>query len=250
MASGTMVKATSARARRALPAKADRPEFPLSYGEFLDARLDDPTKRKGERTRDRLKAATVNMLEKSGYRDLRVTDINETAKVSNALFYVYFQNKEEIAKEVLTDFLSYLDTFRSRDPPHTSSEESIYYGNLRYAEMFRANPGLMRCIFQFTDEFPEFAQHWHAWNRSWRDRVIRSLARARGVQFKSQEDVGLAVVALGSMIDGFLRLAFIEGEPSITAPETPADTAALALFLTRMWIRSLFAREMTWSPPN
>lgn len=238
---------TRAPARRK-PAKVE--PFPLSYAEFLDAQLDDPAKRKGERTKDRLKAATVRLLGEVGYRDLRVTDINARAGVSNALFYVYFQNKEVISLEVMTDYLVYLETFRARAPIATSIEQSIYYGNLRYAEMFKANAGLMRCLFQLTDEFPPFAKIWHSWNERWCDRVLRSLERANDLKFKNADEVAFTVQALGSMVDASLRLAFVDKERGFGVPTVTADLETFALLMTRLWVRALFTRDLKWTPPS
>ena len=243
MTGSKVVRASGAPKDRAGPST-----YPLSFAEFLETRLDDPGKRKGERTRDRLKAATTRLLERAGYRDLRVTDINEEAGVSNALFYVYFQNKDVITREVLTDFLAYLETFRSRDSKSKSTEEGIYIGNLRYTQMFKANAGLMRCLFQFSDEFPDFALHWQAWNANWRDRVVRALNRAEELKQADPTDIMFSVAALGSMVDAYLRMAFIDKDSTLIGVMPEDDVDKVALRLTRLWVRGLFSREMRWPP--
>ncbi len=229
--------------------RAKPPAASLSYAALLEAGLASPGRRKGERTRDKLKAATARMLEQVGYRSLRVTDVNEAAGVSNALFYVYFKNKEVIAQEVLTDFLGYFGSFADMQPRADNPEASIYYGNLNYARMFRDNPGLMRCLFQFGDEFPEFAAAWNEWNVTWRARVVRSLSRAK-VAFADEQELMLATAALGAMVDGMLRQILVQKDPKLTKGELDMSAEQLALFLTRLWVRSLFTREMSWTPPS
>ena len=44
-------------------------------------------RRKGERTRDRLKIAALQVLEERGYLKLRVSDVCKRARVSAAAFY-------------------------------------------------------------------------------------------------------------------------------------------------------------------
>jgi AcrR family transcriptional regulator len=215
---------------------------PLSYAEYLSAQI-ALAKRKGERTRLRLKAAAARLLGEVGYRDLRVSDIHEDADVSNALFYVYFKNKEEISQEVLDGFLAFLEGFPERERPPETRFASIAHGNLRYAQMFQANAGLMRCVFQFGDEFPDFAAKWHAWNAGWRERTTRALLRQRDIALKDRVEIDVAVTALGSMVDAFLRLAFIEKEPSIAGTRYAGDPAALADLLTKLWLRALFAPD-------
>lgn len=214
-------------------------DYPLAFPEYLAA-AETAGKRKGERTRDRLKLATARLLEKNGFRELRVTDINELAGVSNALFYVYFTNKEVIAHEVLADFLIFLETYRDRDPEPASAEQSIYVANLRYAQIFQANAGLMRCVFQFIDAFPDFAHHWHKWSERWREGVLAALARSTHVAFADPIERGHAVLALGAMVDAVLRLALVEREPWIIASGLGSDVEALARLLTRLWMRALF----------
>ncbi len=216
---------------------------PLSYSEYLESQVQGAG-RKGERTRLSLKAAAARLLDRVGYRDVRVSDINEQANVSNALFYVYFKNKDVIAQEVLAGFLEFLESFRDRDEPAGSVEGAILHGNLRYAEMFKANAGLMRCVFQFSDEFPEFARLWHEWNARWRARVVRSVSRALDAAFEDQVELDFAVAALGAMVDAFLRMAFVEGEPMVAGTELGSSPERLAALLTRLWVRGIFARDI------
>lgn len=214
----------------------------LSYAEFLASEISG-AKRKGERTRLRLKAAAAKLLGEVGYRDLRVSDIHEEADVSNALFYVYFKNKEEVSQEVLVGFLAFLESFPDREYPSATRFGSIRHGNLRYAQMFHANAGLMRCVFQFSDEFPEFAAKWHAWNGRWRERTTRAMLRKRDIALKDAEEIAVAVTALGAMVDGLLRFAFIEHEPTLAKTRYESDSAALAELLSKLWIRALFALD-------
>ena len=142
----------------AVPHPRKRSDSP--YPRHLRARISEIAKTKGQRTRAALLAAAAELLEHVGYRDLRVTDINERAGVSNALFYTYFENKETIAREVMTGFLQTLYEHDEAETKPSSTEESIYRANLHYVRRFAANPGLMRCLLQFGDEIKEFGSLW------------------------------------------------------------------------------------------
>jgi len=52
--------------------------------------------RKGRVTRQRIMDATLRLLETSFYKDLSVSEIASEAEVSNATFYVYFHDVEEV----------------------------------------------------------------------------------------------------------------------------------------------------------
>jgi TetR/AcrR family transcriptional regulator, transcriptional repressor for nem operon len=224
------------------------PPPPLSFAERLELQAQAGSKRKGERTRDRLKAAAARQLEEVGYRDLRVTDINERAGVSNALFYVYFKNKEEITHEVLTEFL---DTLKPAPPAYNARSsgpaDTIYRGNLGYIRVFSANPGLMRCLLQFGDETPEFGQLWTEWNDAFTDRVLRALSRGDAPAL-AESEILPAVSALGMMVDGLLRLVFVDKHERVSAGVLGLGShpEVLAAFLTRLWCRALYGRDLAF----
>lgn len=224
---------------------------PLNFAGQLDARAKAKGKRKGERTRDRLKAAAARVLERMTYRDLRVLDIIEEAEVSNGLFYTYFKNKQEITQEVLTEFIDLLVPQTPNDAPHpVTTVEAIYLGNLNYTRVFAANPGLMQCLIQFGDETPEFAKLWSDWNDQWHERTLRAIRRRGSEIADGPHDLFASTCALGMMVDGMLRLLYVEHNArAIRAAQEIGDTPdAIALFLTRLWYRALYGKEMTWHP--
>ncbi len=223
----------------------------LVFADVLELRAQETARRKGERTRDRLKIAAARQMETVGYHDVRVSDINEAAGVSNALFYVYFKNKQEISQEVLTEFLATLRPESGREAsPAAHPAESIYRGNLGYARVFAANSGLMRCLIQFGDEIPEFGRLWNGFNDEWSERTLKALGRSGRLQAGSPGEAYLTVAGLGLAVDGLLRLIYVDRNPraEAAAAELGANPEALALLLTRIWYRSLFCRELDWNP--
>ena len=65
---------------------------------------DDSAARKGQRTRNRLKAAAAQALEENGFHALKMGDVCAAADVSQGAIYQYFDNKQHITFEVLKDF--------------------------------------------------------------------------------------------------------------------------------------------------
>lgn len=231
--------------------KVRRPshEYP-GFAAWLDAQVDMKDKRKGERTRDRLKAAAAWQLEEVGYRELRVTDINERAGVSNALFYVYFKNKQELTQEVLTEFLATLQPAMNENP--AGPDDAIYRGNLGYARAFAANPGLMRCLLQFGDEIPEFGSLWNAFNTNWIERTVASVERRADYCFATRDELVAAIASLGMMVDGLLRLVFVERNVTVAASvkQIGQSPEELAAFLTQLWHRVIYVRDADPLPSN
>ncbi|MEQ1784202.1 MAG: TetR/AcrR family transcriptional regulator, partial [Hyphomonadaceae bacterium] len=110
-----------------------------------------------EKTRDRIRLATIELLNNVGYVDLKVSDICRRAKITAPVLYLYFDGKEPLVRDVLTEFLS---DFMSRSTSSTarSPYQAIYDANLHWLRAARSNAGLMKCMLQFSDQAPEFAR--------------------------------------------------------------------------------------------
>jgi len=199
--------------------------------------------RKGERTRRRLKAATAELLEEVGYRDLRVSDINERAGVSNALFYVYFENKTVVAREVLSDFVEHLERRIRPQPGERSLEMRVFETNLAYIRSFAANAGLMRCLLQFNDEHPEFARIWDQFGARIVERTMTRLRHEDGAPALADPILRFRVVSLGLMLDGLLRSIFVDKNEAILQrlPEAAPDLETLARLTTDIWRQALLS---------
>lgn len=203
------------------------------------------TRRKGERTRDRLKIAALQALEDRGYLHLRVSDICRRARISAAAFYQYFRNKEQITVEVLTEFLHHNFRISSGPAPERSFFESLRVANLTWITSVRANAGLMRCLLQLGDQVPEFKKLNQQLNFEWfayvTDRLLKRFPRMRA----DRRAVLLAVYALGGMMDELSRKVLVAREDnlqSIIEAIAPGDDA-LAEFLSVLWYRALFAAD-------
>jgi AcrR family transcriptional regulator len=215
-----------------------------SYKAQLARRLKtDPPKRKGERTRERFKLATARVLEKTGYHAMRVSDITKAAKSSDGSFYMYFKDKKDVALTVLREFLEGMQLVgashagRGHDP-----FESIRYANASWIHTVRVNAGLMRSVFQMSDEDGDFSRLVHSTNRAWYERVARSVVKNHPEGSVDPSAALFAVWALGSMMDEIMRRVVVYPDTDFVdflekaAPE--ADDLAMALSV--IWYRVLY----------
>ena len=60
---------------------------------------------RGEQARARLKEAAARVLERVGYRQMRVVDVTREAGVASGLFYHFFPDLKTLTIEVLQDFM-------------------------------------------------------------------------------------------------------------------------------------------------
>ncbi|TVQ49157.1 MAG: TetR/AcrR family transcriptional regulator [Gammaproteobacteria bacterium] len=215
-----------------------------SYTEQLAQRLSDaPPRRKGERTRARLELACAEVLARVGFHAMRISDITAAAGVSEGLFYSYFSDKRDISLAVLGGFLEALqDTGAFPSDLPREPFAVIRHTNLGWIRNVQANAGLMRCVFQLTDEEPEFGALVHATNRDWYERVARSVLRNHPAGAADPAAALFAACALGGMMDDLMRRLVVYPDAAFVdflTTEAPGDEA-LAEALAVVWLRVLY----------
>ena len=224
----------------------------LQFSHVLAERLDrTPPKRKGDRTRLRLKVAAAAILDRVGYRDLRVGDICALAEIAPATFYFHFQDRVEITREVLVEFLDYLAATYGRSGPDDTFE-AMRAINLYYIRIFAANAGLMRCLLQLSDDEARFREVWQERSAEHYRRVAARLERRDG----RLRDLGpvllVQVHLLGGLVDQLLRDLYVHAHPQLkqTVGAVAATPEALADLVARRWYRSLFACDPADARPD
>lgn len=235
----------AARPRHAAPLVAAPAE---SFHSWVASQQDAaPTRSKGERTRDRIRLATVELLNTVGYRQLKVADICARAGITQPVLYRYFENKQALTLDVLQEFLArFVDA--PRDPGTTTPYRAIYEANLRWITMARANAGLMRCLLDASDDEPAFAaifaRETDRWNRRIADSVLRRFPSAS----TDRKAIEFAVTIIGGMVDELVRRLFATRSEDVrrlahaVAPNDPT----LAHFISVLWYRALYGGD----PPS
>jgi TetR/AcrR family transcriptional repressor of nem operon len=199
-------------------------------------------KRKGERTRDSLKLAAVEALDRAGYHKLTVAAICKRAGASHAAFYLYFKDKNDITHQVLTEFMDEVIAQARFGDRGATAYDSIYHTNLLWLRTTKANAGLVRCVLQLSDDTQQFKEFREMTDSRWFAHVARGIARRWLGDRMDERTLLLRVYALGSMMDEFIRRMLVSRDPYLqTLVDDAAPTEeALAEFLTTLWYRSLF----------
>ncbi|MGE0443102.1 MAG: TetR/AcrR family transcriptional regulator [Gemmatimonadales bacterium] len=201
-------------------------------------------RRKGERTRDRIRLAAVDLLNESGYRQLKVADVCDRAGITPPVLYLYFDTKVALVLEVLTEFL---DRFIAQavEAGGGTAYQTIFQANLQWVRLARANAGLMGCLLEVADEVPEFATLFREASRGWYQRIADSVLRRFPAARADRGELELALYALGGMIDDLTRKLFTTRAPEVTrlVAEVAPDDESLARFLSVMWHRALYGAD-------
>lgn len=190
-------------------------------------------RRKGIRTRERLRIGAARALAEKGYDRLRVADIAAAAGVSAPDFYVHYRNKTDAALRVMRPFVGLAYRGEPFGAPGSDPAEGLRRAFARLFAVFHDNRGLVRCLDQLGDEVPRFAALVETRGRRWHERVIHAVLRLDldgAVPAGGGPDVALA---LASMTAGVARR--IARDPDMTRDQL----AALADRMSEIWLRSL-----------
>lgn len=207
----------------------------------------DAPSARAQKRRGLIKQAVAAVLERTGYRAMKVTDVAAEAGIAVGLFYHYFPDLCAATCEVLTDLVDELSARLDELPKTEDRYQAVYRPTLLWAQTYEQHPGLMRCLVQVADEVPEFEALWLKTNDAWTRRIARSIAR----QFPSAalgERMSLSIAyALGSMIDGLLNEIYVHRNPELgKLLKTPAHSAEL---LAAIWYRALYLENPSVADP-
>lgn len=210
-----------------------------SYIDFLQAELarrQFPSK--GERTRFRLKLAGAQMLEEGGFQNLKVADICRQAGLASGTFYVYFQDKSEIATEILLEFGDTLYAQAQNATRGSSSFEAVLLTNQFFVAAYQCNAGLTRCLIQLEDQIAEFRQRWRERRMQWIGRIASSIAR-RAAPPEAPESLRMQMAyALEGMVFHYLYDVFVRREPVLS--DMAGNPEYIAELLSILWYRAVY----------
>ena len=233
----TGTRAAASASAQPAPVADTRNRDGLTYVDWVECELNrSPPKQKGQRTRERLKLAAARLLQDVGYHALRVGDVSALAGVAEGSFYIYFNDKADVTRAVLTEFLSEFVAGRMRPAAAESAFEAIRETNRVWIALARANSGLFRCLLQFSDEDSDFGVQVQKLNRAWCERILSSVSRHH--LETDQSALLLTVYLLGGMMDDILRklVVYPDGEfqsllAQLEATDDTVSDAASLIFL-------------------
>lgn len=214
----------------------------LKYSDFVESDLSvDKSKRKGERTRDRLILATLRILEK-GEPNPKVSDICENAHVSPAAFYQYFRSIDELVNGLLCDWVETLYSYSLQQGDHSDAFGAMVAANRRMIELYGANPGLMRCLWKHREDNAEFAKVWERNNLTWYRGVRSAILEASDTSNLKAQNYDLCFYAISGLMDEFLRTIYIAQDPELLKIIKNQSLAAddLAEYLALIWHRLIY----------
>jgi AcrR family transcriptional regulator len=185
---------------------------------------------KGERTRQRIKAAFAALLERKSFASITIADICRTSDITVGGLYFHFPSQEELLDEVMAEYLAALvDRLEA-----ALEKESLAEGVCEaFLEAYSGDIGLARTFQQLTRMRSDYAMRWRAASERAVLRLGQRLAAER-TDLPPERSRFLAC-ALITMITSKLDLVYIYRDRSNAA--TGASRTALSIELSELWRR-------------
>jgi AcrR family transcriptional regulator len=196
---------------------------------------------KGERTKANLKRATLGVLAQRGFHDTRVSDICTAAGVSQGVFYIYFDDKVQAAREVLADFINEHFAQVFAGPHQEDAFDAILAANRRYAEIFKQNGRLSRALGETLYAIPELRELWEQGTAQFSQRIAQAVARRCPRSRPHEKARLLAAHALQGMLDAIVLGYFAWEDPLLRHVVKSPDELTESLSI--LWHRAMYGSD-------
>lgn len=194
-----------------------------------------PSTEKGRDTRRRLMNAAAQLYEK-GYANARITDITEAAGLSAGAFYRYFEDRQQLTRELLREMMDEMYVFIRSPFDETQPIRSVLESTRKYFEFYEAHRALLGVVVELSQTDAEVAQLWDAAKRAFNDRIVRSLERGIAAgQMRGDLDLALAAEMLRSMTEYYAFQRFVLNGSGLS--DVPLEQATNAI--AEIWISGM-----------
>jgi AcrR family transcriptional regulator len=196
--------------------------------------------RKRDRTRAAIQQAACTVLDRAPLSSLTVAELCRVAGVAHGTFYIYYPDRHALLADLLKQFVEYVQR-AMRGASHAAPEESARAATAAYYRLFERNRGMMKCLVNHLDEFPETRDAFQALNREWIETVVaaaeRKLARSNRAGSVPPDELMRRAYALGGMVDQYLSALFLSEDPTLASVSKDPD--AVIDTLSFIWQRGL-----------
>ncbi len=194
-----------------------------------------PSTEKGRDTRRRLMKAAAQLYE-NGYANARITDITDAAGLSAGAFYRYFEDRQQLTRELLREMMDEMYVFIRSPFDETQPIRSVLESTRKYFEFYEAHRALLGVVVELSQTDAEVAKLWDAAKRAFNDRIVRSLERGIAAgQLRDDLNLALAAEMLRSMTEYYAFQRFVLNGSGLS--DVPVEQATNAI--AEIWISGM-----------
>jgi AcrR family transcriptional regulator len=193
---------------------------------------------KGRQTREAIEQAARKLFAERGFHGTTLADITTAAGKSAAVFYRYFDDKEDLLAALAESFLHDIVTpsGSSVDLPGSPDDDAFFAAVVTgYWNMFKQNIGIMIAVAQLAATQPRFAAVQNEFRRFGMDIVAASIRRAQEQGFGAELNPQHTAAAIALLFENFTTV--VVGPSSLGLDISDQDAIAK---LSTVWKRILY----------
>lgn len=193
---------------------------------------------KGRQTRDALAEAARKLFAERGFHGTTLADITSAAGKSPAVFYRYFNDKEDLLAALAESFLhEVVAPSGLRVPLPESPDDDAFFTSVvtGYWTMFKQNIGIMIAVAQLAATQPRFTLVQNEFRRFGIDIVAASVRRAQEQGYGAELNPEHTAAAIALLFENFTTV-FV-GASGLGVQMTDQDAIAT---LSRIWKKTLY----------
>ncbi|MUL63824.1 TetR family transcriptional regulator [Mycobacterium sp. CBMA 234] len=193
---------------------------------------------KGRQTRDAIELAARKLFAERGFHGTTLADITSAAGKSSAVFYRYFDDKEDLLADLAESFLHDIVTPSGMSVPLPESpEDTDYFSTVvtGYWNLFKQNIGIMIAVAQLGATQPRFARLQHQFRRFGMDMVGDSVRHAAEQGYAQGLNAEHIAAAIALLFENFTVV--VVGNPGSELQISDEDAIAT---LSTIWKKTLY----------
>ena len=161
-----------------------------------------------------LKEAGRRVFARSGYLDVKITDIAAEAGRSVGSFYKHFAGKEELLQALLADWIAQAGAELAAQGDDLSQRGALRARVASYWHTYQAHVPEIRALLQAAQVSPAFATQLAQFRHAELDTMCQHLGRLRSAGFELPGDPAVLASAVNALLEGFCAIWLAgDGEP-------------------------------------
>jgi AcrR family transcriptional regulator len=205
----------------------------------VPARVRDRTT-KGRQTREAIEQEARKLFAERGFHGTTLADITAAAGKSPAVFYRYFDDKEDLLADLAESFLhNFLSDIVV--PPPESPDDTQYFTSVvtGYWNIFKQNVGIMVAVAQLGATQPRFAAVQNEFRRFGMNIVRASVLHARDQGYATDLDPEHISLAIALLFEQFTTV-YLRADAAALGVHTTDEDAVRTLAI--IWKKTLYGQ--------
>lgn len=193
---------------------------------------------KGRQTRLAIEQAARKLFAERGFHGTTLADITSAAGKSPAVFYRYFDDKQDLLAALAESFLrDVVAPSGAEVPMPASAEDSEFFTSVvtGYWNMFKQNIGIMIAVAQLAASQQRFADVQNRFRRIGMDIVAASVRRAQEQGYGAELDPQHTAAAIALLFENFTVV--VAGNSGLDLEVDDDDAIAT---LSTIWKKTLY----------